>query len=64
MPSQDPAAERSVRLYATGLMTRSSSGGVHSEESYRAWLAEAGFGDIRLFEASRTPPTSVVTGSA
>jgi len=64
MPSQDVAAERSVRLYATGLMTRTSGGAVHSEESYRAWLEEAGFRDIRFSEASRTPPTSVVTGTA
>jgi hypothetical protein len=62
LPSQDPAVNRSVQVYAAGLMTRTSSGGVHTEESYRAWLEEAGFHDIRVHEASRTPPTSVVTG--
>jgi ubiquinone/menaquinone biosynthesis C-methylase UbiE len=64
LPSPDPAARRSVQLYAAGLMTRTSSGGVHGEESYRVWLEEAGFLDIHVQEASRTPPISVVTGSA
>jgi SAM-dependent methyltransferase len=62
MPSPDPATERSVRLYAASLTTRTSAGGVHGHESYRAWLEEAGFRDVRFHEASRTPPTSVVTG--
>jgi ubiquinone/menaquinone biosynthesis C-methylase UbiE len=64
LPSPDPAARRSVQLYAAGLMTRTSSGGVHGKESYMAWLEEAGFLDIHVQEASRTPPISVVTGSA
>jgi len=64
MPSPDRATQRLVRLYAASLMTRTSGGGVHSEESYRAWLEEVGFHDICCVEASRTPPTSVVTGSA
>jgi ubiquinone/menaquinone biosynthesis C-methylase UbiE len=64
LPSHDPAVNRSVQLYAAGLMTRTSNGGVHAEESYRAWLEEAGFRDIRVHEASRTPPTLVVTGLA
>jgi ubiquinone/menaquinone biosynthesis C-methylase UbiE len=64
LPSHDPAVNRSVQLYAAGLMTRTSSGGVHDEGSYRAWLEEAGFYEIRVHEASRTPPTSVVTGWA
>ena len=64
LPSQDPTVNRSVQVYAAGLMTPTSSGGVHTEESYRAWLEEAGFHDIRVHEASRTPPTSVVTGWA
>jgi ubiquinone/menaquinone biosynthesis C-methylase UbiE len=64
LPSQDPAVNRSVQVYAAGLMTRTSSCGVHDEGSYRAWLEEAGFHDIRVHEASRTPPTSVVTGWA
>ncbi len=62
LPSQNPAAERSIRLYAVGLMTRTSAGGVHGEEAYRAWLAEAGVGDIRVYDGSRTPPLSIVTG--
>ncbi len=40
LPSQDPAVNRSVEIYAAGVMTRTSSGGVHTEESYRAWLEE------------------------
>jgi ubiquinone/menaquinone biosynthesis C-methylase UbiE len=63
MPSRDLTAQRSVQLYALGLMTRTSSGGVHGNESYRAWLEEAGFRGTRLHEASRRPPTSVVTGT-
>ncbi|HET6918454.1 MAG TPA: methyltransferase [Jiangellaceae bacterium] len=64
LPAHDPDTQRSVQLYAAGLMTRTSSGGVHGEESYRAWLEEAGFLDIHVQEASRTLPISVVTGSA
>jgi ubiquinone/menaquinone biosynthesis C-methylase UbiE len=64
LPSQEPVVNRSVQVYAAGLMTRTSSGGVHDEVSYRAWLEEAGFDEIRVHEASRTPPTSVVTGCA
>jgi ubiquinone/menaquinone biosynthesis C-methylase UbiE len=62
LPSPDAATQRSVRLYAAALMTRTSGGGVHDDESYRGWLEEAGFHDIRFHEASRTPPMSVVTG--
>jgi ubiquinone/menaquinone biosynthesis C-methylase UbiE len=60
----DPASRRSVALYAAGLRTRTSSGGVHNEESYRAWLSEAGFHDIQVRQASRMPPISLITGSA
>ncbi len=64
MPSQDPAAQRSVRLYAMGLMTRTSGGGVHDDESYRTWLEAAGFRYTNVREASQRPPTSIVTGVA
>ncbi len=63
-PTQGQVTRRSVSLYAAGLMTRTSDGGVHSEESYRAWLEEAGFHDICCVESSRTPPISAMTGSA
>ena len=53
-----------MSLYAAGLMTRTSGGGVHSGESYQAWLDEAGFRDIRFSEATRMPPMAVWTGSA
>jgi ubiquinone/menaquinone biosynthesis C-methylase UbiE len=62
LPAHDPNTQRSVRLYAAGLLTRTSVGGVHSAEAYRAWLHEAGFCDIRVHEASRATPVSVVTG--
>jgi ubiquinone/menaquinone biosynthesis C-methylase UbiE len=62
LPAHDPDVRRSVQLYAAGLLTRTSIGGVHSAESYRAWLDEAGFHDIRVHEASKAPPVSVVTG--
>ncbi len=63
MPSLDSAMRRSVSLYAVGLMTRTSGGEVHGRDSYRAWLEEAGFRDVRCYETSRTPPASVVTGA-
>jgi ubiquinone/menaquinone biosynthesis C-methylase UbiE len=63
-PSQHPATQRSVTLYAASLMTRTSAGGVHSADSYRAWLGAAGFRDLRCAEASRTPPTSLFIANA
>lgn len=62
LPADDPDTQRSVQLYAAGLLTRTSIGGVHSAKSYQAWLDEAGFHDIRVHEASKAPPVSVVTG--
>jgi ubiquinone/menaquinone biosynthesis C-methylase UbiE len=63
LPTHDRAAERSIRLYTVGLMTRTSTGGVHGEQAYQAWLEDAGFGNVRVHEASRTPPMSVITGA-
>jgi ubiquinone/menaquinone biosynthesis C-methylase UbiE len=63
LPAHDLDTRRSVQLYAAGLLTRTSLGGVHSAESYQAWLDDAGFHDIRVHEASKAPPVSVVTGS-
>jgi ubiquinone/menaquinone biosynthesis C-methylase UbiE len=63
-PSQHPATQRSVTLYAASLMTGTSAGGVHSADSYRAWLGAAGFRELRCAEASRTPPTSVFIANA
>jgi ubiquinone/menaquinone biosynthesis C-methylase UbiE len=62
LPAHDPDTQRSVQLYAAGLLTRTSVGGVHSAGSYQAWLDDAGFRDIRVHEASKAPPVSVVTG--
>jgi hypothetical protein len=64
MPSQDEVAQRSVRLYGVGLMTRSSASGVHGEGTYLAWFGQAGFRDTSVREVSRTPPVSIVVGSA
>jgi SAM-dependent methyltransferase len=58
---EDGDAARSVRLYAAGLLTRTSAGGVHSEESYREWLTTAGYEDVKVCEASRSPSISVLT---
>jgi SAM-dependent methyltransferase len=63
IPPTDEEAARSVRLYAVGLMTRTSTGGVHSEHSYQAWLREASYTDIAVRQATRTPPISVMTGT-
>jgi ubiquinone/menaquinone biosynthesis C-methylase UbiE len=62
LPPHDPDTQRSVQLYAAGLLTRTSVGGVHSAESYQAWLDQAGFRDIRVHEVSTALPVSVVTG--
>jgi len=64
MPSQDEAAQRSIRLYGVGLLTRTSAGGVHDESSYLAWCAEAGFRETSVREVTRTPPVSIVMGYA
>jgi ubiquinone/menaquinone biosynthesis C-methylase UbiE len=62
LPAHDPDTQRSVQLYAAGLLTRTSVGGVHPAESYQDWLDDAGFRDIRAYEASKAPPVSVVIG--
>jgi SAM-dependent methyltransferase len=61
--AKDEDAGRSVRLYAAGLLSRTSAGGVHSAESHQSWLAAAGYEDVEVCQASRTPPVSVLTGS-
>jgi ubiquinone/menaquinone biosynthesis C-methylase UbiE len=57
----DEDAARSVRLYAVGLLSRTSAGAVHSEESYREWLSSAGYEDVKVSQASQSPPVSVLT---
>jgi ubiquinone/menaquinone biosynthesis C-methylase UbiE len=59
---EDADTARSVRLYAVGLLARTSAGAVHSEESYRGWLATAGFDDVQVRQASHSPAVSLVTG--
>jgi ubiquinone/menaquinone biosynthesis C-methylase UbiE len=64
IPSQDEAAQRSIRLYGVGLMTRTSTGGVHDESSYLAWCAGAGFRETSVRAVTGTPPVSIVMGYA
>lgn len=64
MPSPDPMVERSVRLYAVGLMTRTATGGVHTTECYRVWLEEAGYRFLGRHDVSGLPPVSVVIGES
>lgn len=64
VPPGDDAAQRSLRLYAVGLLTRSSAGGVHDLSSYLAWFGDAGFRDASVRQVSRTPPVSLLVGSA
>jgi ubiquinone/menaquinone biosynthesis C-methylase UbiE len=60
---KDDGAARSVRLYASGLLTRTSAGAVHSEDSYRDWLAMAGYENVEVSQASQTPAVSALTGT-
>jgi 2-polyprenyl-3-methyl-5-hydroxy-6-metoxy-1,4-benzoquinol methylase len=62
MPKDEDAA-RSVRLYAVGLLSRTSAGGVHSAESYQSWLTAAGYDGVEIRQASHTPPVSLLIGS-
>ncbi len=61
LPSLDPDARRSVSLYALGLLGRTSSGDVHSENSYREWLADAGFSSTAVTQAGGHPPITLIT---
>lgn len=63
LPSQDEAAQRAIRLYGVGLLTRSTAGGVHDLSSYLAWFGDAGFRTTSVRQVSRTPPVSIVMGS-
>jgi ubiquinone/menaquinone biosynthesis C-methylase UbiE len=64
LPAQDPQARRSVSLYALGLLGRTASGGVHGEDAYRTWLAEAGFGSTTVRRTGDHPPMSLITAEA
>ena len=63
VPSDEDAA-RSVRLYAVGLLSRTSAGAVHSEDSYRDWLTTAGYQGVEVSQASQKPPVAVLAASA
>jgi len=57
-----PSAERSVRLYAAGLLTRTSTGGLHPPESYRRWYEDAGLCNARVIRLDGAPPVPLVIG--
>jgi hypothetical protein len=61
LPAQEPETRRAVSLYALGLLGRTSTGGVHSEDAYRTWLAEAGFGSTTVRHTDGHPPISLIT---
>jgi ubiquinone/menaquinone biosynthesis C-methylase UbiE len=63
MVSKDEDVARSVRLYAVGLLSRTSAGAVHSEDSYRDWLTTAGYESVEVSQVSQTPAVSVLTGT-
>jgi O-methyltransferase len=64
LPSLDPDAQRSVSLYALGLLGRTSSGDVHTEDRYREWLADAGFVSTVVTQAVGHPPITLITAEA
>ena len=62
LPGSTPDLARQVGLYALGLMVRTDTGGVHSEQDYRNWLTHAGLPTVARFDVPSTF-VSVVTGS-
>jgi SAM-dependent methyltransferase len=56
LPSTDPAAQRSISLYALGLRLRTSHGAVHPLNAYETWTSDVGFGPLQVEQLSRTPP--------
>jgi ubiquinone/menaquinone biosynthesis C-methylase UbiE len=64
LPAQEPEARRSISLYALGLLGRTASGGVHSEDAYRTWLSEASFGSTVVRHTGGHPPISLITAEA
>jgi SAM-dependent methyltransferase len=64
MVPKDEDVARSVRLYAVGLLSRTSAGAVHSEDSYRDWLTTAGYEGVEVSPASQKPPVALLAASA
>jgi SAM-dependent methyltransferase len=56
LPSPDPAAQRSISLYALGLRLRTSRGAVHPLAAYQTWTSNAGFGPVQVEQLSCAPP--------
>ena len=56
LPSPDPAAQRSISLYALGLRLRTSHGAVHPLTAYQTWTSNAGFGPVQVERLSCAPP--------
>jgi len=56
LPSPDPAAQRSISLYALGLRLRTSHGAVHPLTAYETWTSNAGFGPLHVEQLSCAPP--------
>jgi 2-polyprenyl-3-methyl-5-hydroxy-6-metoxy-1,4-benzoquinol methylase len=56
LPSTDPAAQRSISLYALGLRLRTSHGAVHPLTAYETWTSDAGFAPLQVEQLSCTPP--------
>jgi SAM-dependent methyltransferase len=64
LPTQEPEARCSVSLYALGLLGRTASGGVHSEDAYRTWLSAASFGSTAVRHTGGHPPISLIAAQA
>lgn len=56
----DPQRRRSVALYAAGLLTRTTTGGVHFFADYASWLVAAGGDEVHRHDCERSP-TSLIT---
>lgn len=60
VPEHDaPDRRRYVALYAAGLLTRTSSGGVHTFGDYARWLRGAGARDVTRHDCRRFPTTVI-----
>jgi SAM-dependent methyltransferase len=60
LPSDDPAAYRSVALYELSLLTRSASGQVYRKDTFQEWLTDAGFSAPRFHLLGGTPPITLI----
>jgi SAM-dependent methyltransferase len=56
LPPSDPAAQRSISLYALGLRLRTSHGAVHPLTAYETWTSDVGFAPLQVEQLSCAPP--------